>query len=255
MIGPCYRCAGWGHLAASCPKSKASYPLSQPVVSLADQIVEHHNVCGANVDSIADTCSAVQYEICKGVDSSPNKYTKLKGKDIRGVNVCKVNDSNPEVFGINPESITVKSVNACKANESNPKEFDVDPESIMCTGNGDYEYVQYGIDTTSKYWELESVETQQIVNVQGRLKQKLVFWKEVLHAPPPILDCIEFGYRLPLRFLLPPNVQSNHGSALEHCEFVNEAVSNLVTNHCAIKVSEKPHLCSPLLVVKNSSGN
>ena len=43
-------------------------------------------------------------------------------------------------------------------------------------------------------------------------------------------------------------------SAKEQCEFVNEAVSNLVVNRCARKVKEKPYLCSTLLVVKNSTG-
>lgn len=57
-----------------------------------------------------------------------------------------------------------------------------------------------------------------------------------------------------MKFLPPPKIQSNHESTVEHCEFVDEAVSNLITNCCAIKVDEKPYLCSPLLVVKNPAG-
>jgi len=50
----------------------------------------------------------------------------------------------------------------------------------------------------SQYWEAESV--VQVTDVQGHLKQNMSFWKNVLHAPPPILQCIESGYRLSLKF-------------------------------------------------------
>ena len=39
--------------------------------------------------------------------------------------------------------------------------------------------------------------------VQGRPPQSLAFWKDVLQAPPPIIECIEKGYYLPLKFLAP----------------------------------------------------
>jgi len=39
----------------------------------------------------------------------------------------------------------------------------------------------------SKYWEVEQDTPQQVLDVQGRLKQYLLFWKEVLQAPPPVL--------------------------------------------------------------------
>ena len=49
----------------------------------------------------------------------------------------------------------------------------------------------------SKYWEVEAPETLvQITDVQGRLKQKLSFWRETLQAPPWLIDYIEKGYRL-----------------------------------------------------------
>ena len=59
------------------------------------------------------------------------------------------------------------------------------------------------VDSTeaiTKYREVESVQSQ-ITDVQGHLKENLVYWKEVLHAPLPILDCIENGYLLPLKFI------------------------------------------------------
>ena len=39
VLGPCYRCGGFGHLAESCPvkdKITTAYPLYQPVVSSAE---------------------------------------------------------------------------------------------------------------------------------------------------------------------------------------------------------------------------
>ena len=58
-----------------------------------------------------------------------------------------------------------------------------------------------------KFWELDNDEPQ-VVDVQGRLKQDILFWKEVLRAPPPIVEYIENGYRLPLKFIPPPHFQA-----------------------------------------------
>ena len=54
-----------------------------------------------------------------------------------------------------------------------------------------------------RYWELEQG-TSQIHHMQGRLKNKLSFWREVLQAPVPIIDSIAEGYKQPL--LSPPNI-------------------------------------------------
>ena len=39
-----------------------------------------------------------------------------------------------------------------------------------------------------------------------------------------------------------------------HKSFVEDAVKNLVKNRCALRVIERPHICSPLSVVSNSVG-
>ena len=37
VLGPCFKCAAWGHLAANCPtKDRGVYPFCQPVVSSAE---------------------------------------------------------------------------------------------------------------------------------------------------------------------------------------------------------------------------
>ena len=95
----------------------------------------------------------------------------------------------------------------------------------------------------------------QITDVQGRLRKNLLFWKEVLHAPPPILNCIENGYHLPLKFIPPSYLQGNHKSTIFYHPFVDEAIQSLLSNQCAVRVEEKPHVCSPLSVISKSMGN
>ena len=107
----------------------------------------------------------------------------------------------------------------------------------------------------SKFWEAEACVPVPQYCVQGRLKQSLAFWKDFLQAPPPILECIENGYHLPLKFLPPSHSQTNHKSAELHHEFVDEAIQSPVLNRRVIKKDQNPFLCSPLSVVANSSGS
>ena len=110
------------------------------------------------------------------------------------------------------------------------------------------------IGDITKFWEIESNEPVQVTDVQGHLKLKLAFWQDVLKAPPPILDCIDSGYCLPLKFIPSPHCQPNHKSTMAHLSFVTDAIKNLVTNRCVLRVRKKPHICSPLSVVSNSTG-
>ena len=36
----------------------------------------------------------------------------------------------------------------------------------------------------TKFWEVESSEPEQITEVQCRIRPRLTFWRNVLHAPP-----------------------------------------------------------------------
>ena len=44
-------------------------------------------------------------------------------------------------------------------------------------------------------------------NVETAQLESLPFWRNVLHAPYHILECIESGYHLPLKFFPPPHTQ------------------------------------------------
>ena len=106
----------------------------------------------------------------------------------------------------------------------------------------------------TQFWELGSQGLVQITDGQGRLKQRLPFWREVLHAPPHILECNEHDYCLPLKFIPPPHIQHNHQSSETHQCFVDEAISSLIANHCIIRVDAQPHVCSLISVVFNAVG-
>ena len=71
---------------------------------------------------------------------------------------------------------------------------------------------------------------------------------------PSFIDCIENGYRLPLKFIPPSHCQPNPKSTMVHQSFVEDVIKNLVKNRCALRVRERPHICSPLSVVSNSMG-
>ena len=47
----------------------------------------------------------------------------------------------------------------------------------------------------------------QTTDVQGRLKQKLVFWHETLQASSIVLQWIQTGYKLPLQYLPDPTAK------------------------------------------------
>ena len=76
----------------------------------------------------------------------------------------------------------------------------------------------------------------------------------MLQAPTPVLECIENGYRLPLKFLPPPHHQHNNKSTGTHQQFVDEAVQSLLMNRCIRRVEAEPWVCSPLSVVSNFAG-
>ena len=111
----------------------------------------------------------------------------------------------------------------------------------------------YDIEGTGRFWESEQGAAQ-IMDVQGRLRDRLNYWEIVLKATSPVIDCIRDGYKLPLLSIPAPFSGSNQKSALDSAEFVTSAIKELLANQCICKVTNKPHVCSPLLVVRNSEG-
>lgn len=89
MLGPCCRCGGFGHLAATCPvKEKTVYPLHQPVVSSAELfVVPNHQLV-----------QLPPLDVCvKGAHTEPNcpsasvDNTKVEGLTWQVLNRQSVN--------------------------------------------------------------------------------------------------------------------------------------------------------------------
>ena len=90
-------------------------------------------------------------------------------------------------------------------------------------------------------------------NVKGRLHDHLSFCKDI-QANGFVLDVIENGYSIP--FIEPAHkmFRRNNKSALHNADFVSEAVSDLLSKGCVVKVKDHPYVVSFLGVAPNKSG-
>ena len=251
VLGPCFRCGAYGHIQATCSAPPRTYPLLQSVVSTsAESKVPAcvDDVCMCDELDVDDMCMGSGL-FCECVDSTvchPKNITACVSREEACFPVLN-KSVNKVTTDIKSDGKHASRVKGDKLVSNYGTELRNDYNMVV-------ENHYRGGDLATRFWESDSAEPQ-ITHVQGRLKQRSVFfWKDVLHAPPPILDCIENGYRLPLKFIPPSWSQHNHQSAKLHREFVNEAVESLLSNRCIIKVRESPHLCNPLSVVANSAG-
>ena len=90
VLGPCFSCGGFGHLAKTCPR-KSVYPFNQPVVSSAEvSCCVAESVESQGVNSMVGAC----------VDSTKSLTPALKGAGLKVVD----NRNNPDMT-INPDDI------------------------------------------------------------------------------------------------------------------------------------------------------
>ena len=92
------------------------------------------------------------------------------------------------------------------------------------------------------------------ISVQGRLRTHSKFWLEELEPSSFVKEIITQGYRIPFIRLPDPVFYRNHRSALEHADFVEEAIKELVALFCVVQCSQCPAVCSPLSVVVKAWG-
>ena len=85
------------------------------------------------------------------------------------------------------------------------------------------------------------------------LRSYITFWRSI-GASQFIIDKISRGYVIPF-LTTPPAAQfNNHKSALEHKEFVNSAIMDLIKSGFIVGCPLPPTVVNPLSVATQSSG-
>ena len=220
MVGPCYRCGELGHLVANCPKPRQQYPFEQSLVKETDMGM--HGTTKECVDIVKE----INVESAAWAGLSPEGVDRVMLRE-QGTISC-----SQELF---------------------PTDEAGRPSDQFADSLGPDSDVP--IDGEGRCWEAqEGTPSNQILDVQGRLKSNIAFWRETLGAPACVLDWIESGYKLPLRYLPDAFSMGNHNSALTHHKFVSNSITELLANRCIVKVTQKPYVCSPSSVVANAEG-
>ena len=91
----------------------------------------------------------------------------------------------------------------------------------------------------------------ELITVQGRLRQRVDFWHSTLLASTFIWDTVEYGYKIPFVSFPVPRFQKNHRCCKLNRSIVDKAVQELVESKCVQPVDQYPTVCSPLQVVTN----
>ena len=278
-LGPCWSCGNFGHLAVNCPKKTNQYPLS--CAGVPSKSINVVCMSGVNIDPVLGSDCGNNELVIKperatsnsedGACSMNTAAHKIGDIELNvshsgekpiakdGVNNSGVFDIQTGVNSTDKQTLGLQWINPFD---------DPEQEGADDAGGGDPTVFEWhtlvnrdplgsensDIDGNLRLWEVEQPEGQQITWVKGRLKGNIAFWQDVLKAPTPVLDWITKGYVLPLITDPPAYKQANQKSALEHKEFVDEAITDLLNNGCIQRVPTAPHVCSPLSVVCNSEG-
>ena len=106
--------------------------------------------------------------------------------------------------------------------------------------------VEYFIKFSNNY---EKKSGKSLVNVKGNLRKHSWFWTNVLHANDFIMNVINFGYIIPFVTHPTPNLMKNNRPALQHSDFVEKTIKELLDNNCITEV-KCPYVVNPLSVGK-----
>ena len=113
------------------------------------------------------------------------------------------------------------------------------------------------LDNFPGVWQLmqeQDLEPVSPVQVKGRLKENIAFWKGI-GASKWVLSVIENGYYLPSISLPARRSFQNHPSVVQNQEFVLHELKKLLASGAVVEVRHEDVLVvNPLGVVKNASG-
>ena len=262
MPGPCFNCFEMGHLKANCPKLARTYPFVRSV-----NVCVVNNMCDLSRKGDLITGSSVWFPIHSDHLEHKLVFPQSSMGDLSSVRSPKSSDllqHNEPVIPQCREEVSSQATN-CPINLPHLEQCD-SISSIKCVPTGSpqegdrdipgdiHDFGQIGNDPSlGRFWEAE-MGGNQVIDVQGRLKASLQFWEHELKPAPWIIDCIKTGYKLPLKSIFNSYCRPNQKSAIESKEFVSQALRDLETNRCIEPVPQRPHICSPLSVVCNSSG-
>ena len=92
-----------------------------------------------------------------------------------------------------------------------------------------------------------------IVTVKGSLKRKVAFWEHI-GASCFIRNTIVSGYKIPFIYTPPAASFGNNRSAIQHSEFVELAISDLLIAGSVVECVCAPTVVNPLSVSIQASG-
>ena len=92
-----------------------------------------------------------------------------------------------------------------------------------------------------------------IVKVKGSLKRNVAFWEHI-GASRFIRDTIVFGYKIHFIYTPPPARFGNNRSAIQHSEFVEQAISDLLVAGSVVESGCAPTVVNPLSVSIQANG-
>ena len=101
--------------------------------------------------------------------------------------------------------------------------------------------------------EFEDSSGTVLSQVKGSLRRHVEFWRRI-GAPRYILSVICEGYRLPFQQIPPGSTSRNNRSALDHLEFVNEAILKLLHSGRVMELNRPPDVVNPLSVSIQPNG-
>lgn len=84
----------------------------------------------------------------------------------------------------------------------------------------------------------------------GKLHKRGQFWLNTLKASTFVSTIIENGYSIPFVGPCPPFYAKNNASSLNHREFVEDAIEQLLQTTCIVETESMPFVCNPLTVAE-----
>lgn len=80
------------------------------------------------------------------------------------------------------------------------------------------------------------------------------FWLHDLKAPEYVCNIVKFGYLIPF-FQRPTSAHfTNNKSAINHADFVNKVILELIGNGVVVEAEFPPFVVNPLTVPVNAAG-